>query len=358
MIGSVLLLDADGIHLRHAASPSLPPAYCQALDSLEAGPNAGSCGTAVHRGAPVMVEDIPSNPLWADFRDLAAAHGLRACWSIPVTHASGEMLGAVALYSRSPRAPETRHRHLLDAAARMVAIAIGHSRREQALRESRARQEELSRRLVDIQEEERRRLAHELHDEIGQVLTAVNINLQSAQLQAAPGKLRDSLRACADLVGRAIQQVRGRSLELRPSMLDDLGLIPAMEHHIERQAELGACAIELRAEPLTERPPGRVEIACYRVMQEALTNALRHAQASRVRVGLSCGDGRLWLQVRDDGRGFDADAARKRARSGASFGLLGMEERAILSGGDIEIMSEPGGGCEIRAWFPLGAEQE
>lgn len=225
---------------------------------------------------------------------------------------------------------------------------------EAALAESRTHQKELSRRLMDIQEEEWRRLARELHDEIGQVLTAVNISLKSAQLVTEPDRLQNSLRHCADLVGRAIKQVRGRSLDLRPSMLDDLGLIPAIEHHIERQIELGVCAIELQAEPLPNRPPARIEIACYRIMQEAVTNALRHARASHIGIELSNDGERLWLKIKDNGRGFDVDEARMQARSGGSFGLMGMQERAVLNGGEIEIVADIHAGCEIRAWLPLG----
>jgi signal transduction histidine kinase len=167
-------------------------------------------------------------------------------------------------------------------------------------------------------------------------------------------KLQKSLRHCADLVTRAIRQVRGRSLDLRPSMLDDLGLIPAMEHHLERQIELGSCAIEFVAEPLPNRPPAGVEIACYRIMQEAVTNVLRHARATDILITLSNDGERLWLRIKDNGRGFDVAGARQQARMGGSFGLLGMQERAVLNGGDIEIISEPPEGCEIRAWFPLG----
>ena len=106
-------------------------------------------------------------------------------------------------------------------------------------------------------------------------------------------------------------------------------------------------------EPLTERPPARVEIACYRVMQEAITNILRHASASLIRLRLAHNEQFLQIRIWDDGRGFDVDEARRRALSGDSFGLLGMEERAVLAGGGIEFASQPGQGSEIHAWFPL-----
>lgn len=210
--------------------------------------------------------------------------------------------------------------------------------------------------MLTIQEEERRQLARELHDEIGQVLTAVRINLQSAQVSACSDRLQDRLRDCIDITSQAIDTVRGRSLELRPALLDDLGLVAAMEQFIGRQAERSVCAIRLSAQPLVERPPPQIEIACYRIMEEAVTNALRHSGARRIQVGLSVRRGRLELRVRDDGRGFDVPSLRSAALGGGSFGLLGMEERALLAGGGIELSSQPGQGCEVRAWLPLSEE--
>ncbi len=105
MLASILLLDADGERLRHGGAPSLPADYCAAIDGLKIGPGVGSCGTAAYLGHPVYVTDIASDPLWADFRDLAAAHGLRACWSTPITNGADRVLGTFALYYRTPRSP-------------------------------------------------------------------------------------------------------------------------------------------------------------------------------------------------------------------------------------------------------------
>lgn len=105
MLASILLLDADGERLRHGGAPSLPADYCAAIDGLKIGPGVGSCGTAAYLGHPVYVTDIANDPLWADFRDLAAAHGLRACWSTPITNGAGRVLGTFAIYYRTPRSP-------------------------------------------------------------------------------------------------------------------------------------------------------------------------------------------------------------------------------------------------------------
>ena len=221
---------------------------------------------------------------------------------------------------------------------------------------TRQRMEELlqsfSRRLMEAQETERRNLARELHDEIGQVLTAVKVNLQVIQRGAATAQasqLEESVRA----VEQAMKQVRNLSLELRPSVLDDFGLVPALEWLIERMGQRAGWQTTLVAEPREMRPPALIETACYRVVQAALTNTLRHAQATRVRIEVRERGGHLELRVEDNGAGFEVAAALERTRRGASLGLLSMQERAWLVGGVIHLRSQPGQGASIEASFPL-----
>jgi PAS domain S-box-containing protein len=139
MLASVLLLDADGVHLRHGAAPSLPESYNRAVDGIAIGPSVGSCGTAAYRHEPVFVSDIASDPLWAPFAELALAHGLCACWSSPILSCTAEVLGTFAMYYRQPRCPTPRDLRAVDIVTRTVAIAIEQSRAEQALRESEER---------------------------------------------------------------------------------------------------------------------------------------------------------------------------------------------------------------------------
>ena len=139
MLASVLLLDADGIHLRQGAAPSLPETYNRAVDGIAIGPAVGSCGTAAHRREPVFVSDIATDPLWAPFAELALSHGLRACWSSPILSCTAECLGTFAMYYRQPRHPTPRDLRAVDIVTRTVAIAIEQSRAEAALRESEER---------------------------------------------------------------------------------------------------------------------------------------------------------------------------------------------------------------------------
>lgn len=139
VIGSILLLDADGCHLRYGAGPSLPAAYNEALDGIAVGSAAGSCGAAVYQKEPVFVADIASDPLWTGLRDLALAHGLRACWAIPITSVQGEVLGTFAMYHREPRAPVDADMELVGFVVRTAGIVIARARSENHLRASEAR---------------------------------------------------------------------------------------------------------------------------------------------------------------------------------------------------------------------------
>lgn len=133
---SVVLLDPDGKHLRHAAAPALPDAYCGAIDGSLIGPKAGSCGTAMHLGRQVIVSDIEADPLWEHYRELALEHGLRACWSTPLRRSTGQVMGSFAIYYREPRMPTANEMELIDRATHIVSIAIERKQAEEALRES------------------------------------------------------------------------------------------------------------------------------------------------------------------------------------------------------------------------------
>lgn len=134
VLGSILLLDQDGKHLRHGAAPSLPDAYNAAIDGAEIGPSVGSCGTAAYTAQPVFVSDIENDPLWADFRELAQTHGLRACWSTPIFTSGRKLLGTFAMYHREPREPTIRDLALVDLVTQTAALVIDRDRAQTVLR--------------------------------------------------------------------------------------------------------------------------------------------------------------------------------------------------------------------------------
>ncbi|MFZ1072393.1 MAG: PAS domain S-box protein [Verrucomicrobiia bacterium] len=211
----------------------------------------------------------------------------------------------------------------------------------------------LSRRLVEAQETERRNIARELHDEIGQALTVMQLNLQAMLQSPGADAMAPRLNESLKVVERVLEQVQDISLDLRPSILDDLGLEPALRWYTDRQAALVELKVKFHADKLAQRLDPMIETECFRVAQEALTNVVRHAQAKVVTVELRKEAGQLLLRVRDDGIGFNVAAVREKAVRGASLGLLSMEERALLAGGELEFISILGQGTEVHAWFPL-----
>ena len=209
----------------------------------------------------------------------------------------------------------------------------------------RARQlEVLSRKLIEAQEAERRAVARELHDDFGQVLTALKLNLRQ--------RGRDDSESI-ELIDGAIARMRELAQDLRPPLLDEFGLEASLRWYVERESKRAGLDFRLDFAPMDSRPESVVETTCFRVVQEALTNVVRHADAHVVKIDIGNSDGQLQLVVCDDGRGFDVPAARKRANQGDSQGLLSMQERVALVGGVLEINSTPGQGTCIRAHMPL-----
>jgi two-component system, NarL family, sensor histidine kinase UhpB len=226
----------------------------------------------------------------------------------------------------------------------------------EALESANLRLHRLSRRILEVQELEQRALARELHDEIGQSLTAIKINVQSLMRLGLSGRPAERLAEMTAIAEEALNRVKGISLNLRPSQLDDLGLEAALRWNANRQAETADFTVHLDLRLDGARFDGAIETACFRVCQEALTNVVRHAKARNVWISAKVADMQLFVEIRDDGIGFDAQALRRRALGGESFGLLGMEERVELCGGRFEIAAAAGGGTVVRAWFPLAPQ--
>jgi len=603
MLCSILLLDREGRRLRHGAAPSLPTTYNEAVDGLEIGPHAGSCGTAAFRRQPVVVRDVQADPLWENYRALARPHGLRACWSTPIISATGQVLGTFAMYYREPRTPTTAEHQLITSATDLAGIAIERRQAEEALRESEERfskafhanpaplsisrladgrfldvntaflrltgyereevigrtsvelrligtaeREDLVDRLrrtgvvpelefvvrhrdggsrdvvvslvssdlggdacilsifqdvthrkqadealrtrerqlllaqqiarmgswewdlrtgtvtwsdelcrifgiepsavrpsyegsldlvhvddrsyvrdiidraaadgqpflfdfracrpdgavrilhcrgevtcdaaghpvrmfgtdqdvtelrladeqlrlsqqklrnltayhLEVREEERARIAREIHDVLGQTLTALKLDVSSLREMvarrepSADGRLQE----IAGLLDTAIKDVRRLASELRPVVLDQLGLPAAVEWLAGDFQRRTGIDCRVRAHLPDTTLPADVSTGLFRILQEALTNVARHSGASRVEVTLQQASRIVYLEVTDNGKGLPEAA---HAGQG-SLGILGMRERALLLGGFIELKGETGKGTKLTAWVPL-----
>jgi PAS domain S-box-containing protein len=211
----------------------------------------------------------------------------------------------------------------------------------------------LSHRLLEIQETERRYIARELHDEIGQTLTALKIGLKRTEGSRTLESALASMHENAPTVEELIHKVRNLSIELRPSILDDFGLTAALDWYVNWLSAKAGFKVVFYTDFTEERFSPILELTCFRITQEALTNAARHSEAKAVYIDLETMSGELHLTVRDDGKGFNIDETRVKALKGESFGLLGMQERASLAGGHLELTSEPGKGTVVHACFPL-----
>ena len=235
-------------------------------------------------------------------------------------------------------------------AAFIMAALSRRKRVLEVLEQSLQRVQALSERVMKIQQEERDGIARELHDELGQTLTALKVNLQMLEPYCADGEAEDHLTEALMITGRALDQVRGMMLDLRPLGLEDLGLAVVLESHLAKQAEAAGWDSQFEA-TLPGRLRPELEMACFRVAQEALTNVMRHAHAKQVWMALKLNAGEVQLSVRDDGEGFDVAVVSDASRTGG-FGLIGMQERVRQMGGQLAIHSAPGRGTEVRASFP------
>jgi PAS domain S-box-containing protein len=332
---AVFLLDEQRGLLTIRAVEGFPPDRAQGIRPTLDSPIGGR---VIREGRAMILDNLDPQRTAA----MAAGMEIRSAMGAPLV-AEEKIFGVVIVASIEARRFTEDELELLRMVADRVAPAIERGRLVETVRSARERLSSLSRRLLSVQEEERRHLAIELHDELGQLLTAVKMNLGARQLQDA-----------SENVDIALQTVRDLALDLRPAMLDDLGLASALRWYADRFARQARVVMHLSIEEVTRLDPN-VATACFRVAQEALTNVVRHAHAKNVGIVLRQSGTELELRVRDDGKGFDVDAARDRAAHGASMGLLGMEERVALAGGFIEIHSAPGEGTTVRVLFSTGA---
>jgi PAS domain S-box-containing protein len=347
-IASILLVDPEGRRIRHGAAPHVPEAYIRAIDGSPIGPRAGSCGTAAYLLEPVYVIDIDTDPLWVDYRAVAKDHGLRACWSTPILALDGRALGTLALYFREPRAPAPEHRTLIERATHIAGIALQRRALEERLRA-------LSAHVEAEREDERTGIAREIHDELGQALTALKMDLSFIARRSEADVLpRDALlekvRGMSRMADEVIEQVRRISAELRPGVLDDLGLLAAFEWKAQDFEGRTGVPCHVRSNLMDERIDPTISTAYYRILQEALTNVARHADATRVEVRLERDDSTLCLQITDDGKGIAVESVD----GGRSLGLLGIRERARRLGGHATIVGSPGEGTVVTVKVRIG----
>ncbi len=291
---SVLILEEDGLHVRHGSSPSLPIEYVEAINGAEIGPTAGSCGTAMFTAQPVIVTDILVDPLWDAWRDVASAFGLRACWSTPLRAHTGQVLGSFAIYYREPRSPSSAETSLVKVASRLASIAIEKTQAEERLRSS-------------LQEKEV--LLKEIHHRVKNNLQMIcsMLSLQAQQLTDA-----EATDAFMESQNRVRAIALAHELLYRSTDFARVHLAPHLESlcaHLYRSFNVDPNRITLGLEVLDVMLGLDQAVPCSLIVSELVSNALKHAfpdgQPGRITVRLSRqNNGRYLLEVADNGVGL------------------------------------------------------
>ena len=359
-VGHAVLLDrsagaATPSSLWHLADPARFGDLRAISDATTYRRGVGTIGQVWKTGQSAWVAETHAPSLR---RSAVMESGLRSGFAFPVL-VGATVAGVLEFLAEDDRPPADDLVAVLGGIGTQIGRVIERAEAEGHLREYAERLEGLSRRLIEAQETERRHVARELHDEIGQALTALKLNLRAIDSEADPALSHGLVEESLALADRTLQQTRDLSLDLRPALLDDLGLVPALRWYLDRQGRRAGFATEFIADAIVDAVPSEVATTCFRIAQEALTNVVRHAHARSVTMSLSRQGAALELVVRDSGRGFDAALATARAEHGASLGLVGMRERAALIGARLAIESTPGQGTAIRVLLPLvvGSEE-
>jgi signal transduction histidine kinase len=294
-------------------------------------------GRVLERGRSERIDSVLDDP--EVDQQAARRLGVHSALFVPLI-ARGEAIGVMIAHDKHGSAPAFTEDdlRLAETLAARAAIAVDLSERVSR---------DAVRRVVEAQELERARLARELHDETGQALTSILLGLKPLEQAAESDEVRAAVASVRELVVSTLQDVRRLAVELRPSALDDFGLATAVERLVDTFREQSGLQVDLEAHVGEARLPSEIETALYRVVQEALTNIVKHAGATRVSILLRRKDGGLVAVVEDDGAGFDPSRTRE-----AAFGLAGMRERLALVGGRLQIESAPGAGTTLAAEVP------
>lgn len=341
----IMLYDTRRERFDHAADCGLKPAFLEGFKPI---PRELYEQYRQYFGSPIVipevqeVDDFPNAELCAE-QDVSTV-------VIAGMYSEGRLIGILNVYSVGESQSFLEDDLiLLQTFASQAAVGITKARLFEQVRAGRQRLQTLSKRLVEVQEEERRYLASELHDQIGSVLTGLQFYLGAGKNLSREELLADMAEAHS-MVTNLMEQVRELSLNLRPAMLDDLGLLPTLLWYFDRYTVQTGVRVDFTHSGIEERFSPELETAAYRIVQEALTNVARHSGADQVVVNIKADGHTLKVHLEDQGRGFDPARVMADKRS---FGLVGMRERASFTNGQLEIQSIPEKGTTLIALFPV-----
>ncbi|KKM03963.1 hypothetical protein LCGC14_1769170 [marine sediment metagenome] len=348
--GSILLADDHDGGLSTGVQRGLASDSDQGC--LTAPGNDCLCGQAIRKGEAILVEDVGRYP--GQLQATCPAQGFASMAVVPL-RAKDRPLGVILVASRRPHQLSPPDMELLAAIGNTVGVAVENARLHGELREKEEVRTHLLNRVISAQEEERKRIARELHDESAQVLATLLVEIGTAEeiMPATAKRARDILSRVKTGATRALTEMRQMILDLRPSALDDLGLVAAVQWYAKTRLEQAGMRMRLKVAGSQQRLPAAMETALFRIAQEAINNVAKHAGASNVGIRLEFTGTSVSLVVEDDGQGFDMKAVAESKDKSRGLGLLGMRERAALLGGKATIESQSGRGTRVAVEIPV-----
>jgi signal transduction histidine kinase len=352
-IGGILLLDEDTKTLSYRVHRGLSPKYAEEV-RLKLGE--GIAGTVAQTSKAILLEDVSTEPLVA-YHDLVQAENLRALISVPL-RSKETVWGVINVASHSPHRFTRDDLHLLHSIGDQVGVAIEQARLYERLAKGRDRYRQLARQVLIAQEEARRRLSRELHDETSQTLSGLALNLQALVDMAEMAGVKDQefkarLRKAHSLAVQIGTEVSRIIRELRPTLLDTLGLVPAIRQYAETTLGHLGINVSLEAKGNFKSLPPEEEAGLFRFAQGAIGNIARHSEAKNVTISMECKANDLLLRIADDGKGFDVAKITGIEETGRGRGLFSMKERVSLLGGACLVKSQPGEGTIVTARVPV-----
>lgn len=306
----------------------------------------------LEEGRPIILTEAQhAEELPPEIASSLEAAGFHTFISAPV-RVQGEICGIINLGKRGHMTFSPENLALLESVCSIVGIGLENGRLVEGLRVKEAEMRHALQRAVDLQEDERRRISRELHDEIGQALTSILIRLKTLQQETRDADVVDRLDGLRYLTGQTIEELRRLAMDLRPAALDNLGIVPALHWYVEQTSSNTGRSITFTGPEQALRLPEEIEIVLYRTAQEGINNALRHGDARQIQLTMGGRKDAVWLEIRDDGQGFDpADVTR-------GLGLVGLRERLSLFEGRFDVHSKPGSGTRLWIEIPLAETRE
>jgi len=352
-IGGILILDEHTQTLSYRVHRGLSIKYVEKV-CLSLGE--GIAGRVAQSGKATLLEDISQDQRTAH-PDLISSEGLKAFISVPL-RAKDKVLGVINIASRSPHHFTPNDMHLLYSIGDQLGVAIEQAGLYERLSKARERYRQLARQTLVAQEEERKRIARELHDETSQALSGLALQLQALVDMAEMSDSQDTefvarLKKVQSLAVQVHSEIKRLIADLRPALLDTLGIVPAIRHYAEATLLPLGITASVESKRVDERLPSEVEAGLFRFFQGAIGNIAQHSKAKNATIVLECKEGELLLRVRDDGKGFDVSRITNIEESGRGRGVFSMKERISLLGGTCSIGSRPGQGTTVIAKVPM-----